>query len=334
MIVSSPTELLFGDVYFRLDDLLPRHAVHLKLEGFNPGGSIKMKPAIHMIEDCERRAALRAGMTVVESSSGNLGLALSIVCLAKGYQFICVSDPNISPQTKRLMEAYGAQVKIVNEHDENGGYLGSRIALIKEMLKTRSDIVWLNQYANEANKDAHFKWTAPEILKQFPTLNYLFIGAGTTGTLMGCAEFIRAHSPGTRIIAVDSVGSVTFGGEPGKRYIPGLGTSRRPELVDPSLPDHIIMIPEIETLRMCRWMAQRHGLLVGGSTGTVLCGVRRHVKMLGAEATIVAISPDFGDRYIDTLYSDAWVAQRFDNHEAETPMGPASQHARGAVAAV
>lgn len=218
----SPLDALLGDIFVGITGIGPNLTVQLKIEGFNMAGSIKLKPAIQMVEDLEYQGRLTPGKRIIESSSGNLGVALSLVGLVKGYPFTCISDPNISPQNRRLIEAYGGRIIVVTRTDANGGYLNTRIALIQDMLATDSDLIWVNQYANPANKAAHIRWTAPEILRAFPNVDLLFIGAGTTGTLMGCAQHVRRAAPWVKIIAVDSEGSVTFGFPPGKRYIPGL----------------------------------------------------------------------------------------------------------------
>ena len=311
MIFRSSLELRFSDVFFEMRDILPHAPVYVKLEGFNVGRSIKLKPALHIIEDLEKRGVLRPGSRVVESSSGNLGVALSIVCSVKGYPFTCISDPNINKQTRRLIEVNGGNLVIIDKRDANGGFLNTRIELIERMLAEDRDLVWINQYANPANKGAHAKMTAPEILRAFPDLDYLFIAAGSTGTLMGCTEFFRQREVQTQIIAVDSVGSVTFGHAAGPRYIPGAGTSRKPELLDICDVDEVLMIPEHETVLMCHRVRQAHGLLVGGSTGTVLCGVKRLADRIGPDAKVVAISPDFGDSYADTIYNEEWVLEHF-----------------------
>jgi 2,3-diaminopropionate biosynthesis protein SbnA len=307
----SPLDALLGDIFVGVTGIVPSLTVQLKIEGFNMAGSIKLKPAIQMVEDLEYRGLLRPGKRVVESSSGNLGVALSLVCLVKGYAFTCVSDPNISDQNRRLIEAYGGRIVIVTQRDTNGGFLNTRIALIEDMLAADPDLLWVNQYANPANKAAHIRWTAPEILRAFPNLEFLFVGAGTTGTLMGCAEYIRRAAPWVKIVAVDTEGSVTFGFPPGKRYIPGLGTSRVPELADRSLIDDIVMVPEAETIDLCRWLVRDQGWLVGGSTGTVLAGIRRWSNRIRPGSTVVAISPDFGERYLDLIYNDEWVESHF-----------------------
>ncbi|MGO7172145.1 2,3-diaminopropionate biosynthesis protein SbnA [Rhizobium leguminosarum] len=307
MRIQSPLELLLGKVFITVPELVPQADVHLKLEGLNMAGSIKLKPAIHMIEELERQSVLQPGKKVIESSSGNLGVALSLVCSKKGYPFVCVSDPNLTSDNKRLIEAYGGEVIIANQRDPNHGYLHSRLAIIARLIEEDPSFIWTNQYANKSNSGAHMRWTGQEILEEFPDLDILVIGAGTTGTLMGCAEYIRGAAPKVRIFAVDAEGSVTFGYPAGKRVIPGLGTSRQPELVDPSLIDDVLVIREAETVSMCHWLLKRHQWLLGGSTGTVLAGVRRLSPLIKPSDTVVAISPDMGERYLDTIYNSEWL---------------------------
>lgn len=283
----------------------------LKLESMNPSGSVKLKAAKSMIAAAERMGHINSNTMLIESSSGSLGVALSMIAAEQGYHFTCVVDPNVSEQNLRLIKTFGAKVVQVTEKDENGGYLGTRIRYIKERTQQDPNTLWLNQYANPENPGAHFRETAPGIANAFPRLDYLFIGAGTTGTLMGCLKYFSLYRPKVKIVAVDSVGSVTFGEPAGKRFIPGLGTSRRPEIFDPQGIFAYEMIPEIATVRMCRHLAKAEGILVGGSTGTTLAGVAAWRSRIPEDAVVVAISPDLGDRYLDTIYNDEWVTQKF-----------------------
>ena len=167
--------------------------------------------------------------------------------------------------------------------------------------------MWLNQYTNHANWKAHYRTTAPAIAREFPRLDVLFVGAGTCGTLMGCARYFREHDQRVRIVAVDSVGSVTFGGPPGRRMIPGLGTSVRPPMLDESLVDEVVWVEEPDTIRACHRMA-RSGFLFGGSTGTVVSGAISWLDLYDKrELTAVAIAPDLGERYLDTVYQSNWL---------------------------
>ncbi|AJT63003.1 putative siderophore biosynthesis protein SbnA [Streptomyces lydicus] len=317
MLYRNAHELVLDSVFLDLDGFIPHIDLKLKIEGLNPAGSIKIKAAVGLIEDAERKGLLEPGGRIIESSSGNLGIALSSVSAARGYSFICVADPNTSRQSIGLMEAFGADVVVVTERDANGGYLQTRIDYIHERLREDSSLVWPNQYANPANPRAHYERTAAAIVEQGWGIDHLFIGAGTTGTLMGCTDYFREHSPNTRITGVDSVGSVTFGEPAGRRHIPGLGTSRRPEIFRPGRVDEVILIPEFEAVRMCRRLAAERGIALGGSTGSVLAAIERNTDRIEPGACVVAIAPDIGDRYLDTIYDDVWVYERFGRLDSD-----------------
>ena len=308
MIIESPLQLIFRDLFYRLPAFAGRHDVFLKLEGFNITGSIKIKTALGLVEDLEQRGIARPNETVlVESSSGNLGLALSLICAIKGFKFICVTDPNANRATIRGMELYGAKVIVVEARDTPGGYLGSRLKKIDQILQSDPNAVWLNQYANIANMNVHAEQTANEIAREFDKVDWVFVGTGTTGTLAGISERLHAEFPKIKVVAVEPAGSVTFGGAPGKRNIPGIGTSMRPKLADLAKPDRIVVVNEEKTVEACRSFVRDHHLLVGGSTGTVLAAVQQLVPEFTPGDTIVAISPDLGENYFDTVYNPAWV---------------------------
>jgi N-(2-amino-2-carboxyethyl)-L-glutamate synthase len=308
MIIESPLQLIFRDLFYRLPAFAGSHDVFLKLEGFNVTGSIKIKTAIGLVEDLEQRGVARPGETVlVESSSGNLGLALSLVCAIKGYEFICVTDPNANRATKRGMELHGAKVIVVEDRDSAGGYLGSRLKKIDEILQSNPNAVWLNQYANIANKNVHAEQTANEIAREFDKVDWIFVGTGTTGTLAGISERLRQVFPRIKVVAVEPVGSVTFGGVPGRRNIPGIGTSVRPKLADLAKPDRIVAVNEESTIEACLSFVRDHHLPLGGSSGTVLAAVKRLAPDFRRGDIIVAISADLGEKYLDTLYDPAWA---------------------------
>jgi 2,3-diaminopropionate biosynthesis protein SbnA len=308
MIIESPLDIIFRDLFYRLRSFARGHDVFLKLEGFNVSGSIKVKTAIGLIEDLERRGIVRPHETViVESSSGNLGIALSLVCAIKGYKFICVTDSNSTHANIRGMELYGATVLVVNDRDADGGFLTHRFRAIDDILQSEPNAVWLNQYDNIANKNVHAAETANEIANEFEKVDWIFVGAGTTGTLAGISERLGHEFPKIKIVAVEPAGSVTFGGSPGTRNIPGIGTSLRPKLADLSNPDRIIAIDEATTVETCLSFVRDYHLLVGGSTGTVLAAVQKLASEFTPGDTIVAISADLGDKYLDTVYNPVWV---------------------------
>src|ERR687891_290815 len=237
-IVSAPQDFNEDELYVDLLSILGRR-LFLKCEGFNFAGSIKVKAATEMVEAAERDGSLTPGSILVESSSGNLGVALAMIAASKGYRFLCVTDSRCNQGTRQLMEALGSKVHVITiaTSDSGGGLLGARIDYIRALCASDDRYVWLNQYANPGNWRAHYRTTAPAIVRQFPSLDVLFVGAGTTGTLMGCARWFREWHRPVRIVAVDSVGSVTFGGPPARRMIPGLGAGIRPELLDESFID-------------------------------------------------------------------------------------------------
>jgi cysteine synthase A len=302
--------LFSDDVFVDLRAVLGVPVV-VKCESFNFAGSVKLKAASWMVGAAKDAGVLTSGSVIVESSSGNLGVALSVVCASEGFGFVCVTDPRSSAQNRKLIEATGGRVVLVTEPDANHGFLASRIRTVRQLCAADPRFVWLNQYANEHNWRAHYGSTAPAIVRRCPELDILFVGAGTTGTLMGCAYYLRDIGHPARVVAVDSVGSVTFGGPAGPRFIPGLGTSRRPELLDESVVDEVVHVEEADAIRMCRTLA-RSGFLFGGSTGTVLSGAKRWLDAAGRpDLNAVAIAPDLGERYLDTVYDDAWVVEHY-----------------------
>ncbi|WP_326750691.1 2,3-diaminopropionate biosynthesis protein SbnA [Streptomyces hirsutus] len=315
-VISAAHELLDGDVYIDLRTSLGL-PLHLKCEGFNFAGSIKIQPAVRMVEAAQRDGLIGPDSVLIESSSGNLGVALAVIAASKGMKFICVTDPHCNPATTALIRAFGAEVVVVDDPDASGSYLAARKAYVRSSCARNPHHVWLNQYENPANWIAHYENTAALLAKDFPDLDTLFIGTGTGGTLMGCARYFREHRPEIRIIAVDSMGSVSFAGAPGPRHIPGLGASAPMPLIDPALVDEVIRIHEVDTIHTCRRLAAR-GLLLGGSSGTVITAAAQwFAHHGGATRTAVAIAPDLGERYLNTIYNDTWVGHYYSQDDLD-----------------
>ncbi|MCX4515562.1 2,3-diaminopropionate biosynthesis protein SbnA [Streptomyces sp. NBC_01619] len=326
-VISTPQAFNEDDLYVDLEAMFG-HSLFLKCEGFNFAGSIKLKAAGEMIEAAERDGLLTKDSILIESSSGNLGVALSMIAASKGYRFLCVTDSRCNLSTRLLMEALGSQVHVITEPGESG-FLGARIDHVRARVASDERYVWLNQYANPHNHLAHYRRTAPAIARQFPDLDVLFVGAGTTGTLMGCARYFREWHRPVHIVAVDSAGSVTFGGPTGRRMIPGLGTSVRPPLLDTSYVDEVIRVEEADTIRTCHHLARR-GFLFGGSTGTVVSGAMNWLaRHPGDSPTAVAIAPDLGERYLETIYQTNWVQDLYgdDVLPHQQPTTPAARTA-------
>ncbi|MCS0636858.1 2,3-diaminopropionate biosynthesis protein SbnA [Streptomyces sp. LP05-1] len=330
-VISVPHDFNEEDLYIDLRPLTG-HSLYLKCEGFNFAGSIKLKAAAEMVAQAERQGRLVAGSVLVESSSGNLGVALAMIAASEGYGFVCVTDARCNLATRLMMEAMGARVHVVSQPDPEGGLLGARLAYVRRLCAADPRHVWLSQYTNPGNWQAHYRSTAPAIARAFPRLDVLFVGAGTTGTLMGCARFFKdRHSP-VRVVAVDTMGSVTFGGPPGRRMIPGLGMAVPPPLLDVSYVDEVVRVAEAETVRTCRQLARR-GFVFGGSTGTVVRGAADWLARHGARGlTSVAISPDLGERYLDTVYQANWVEALYGPEALDTAPPPGAENPGGAPA--
>jgi len=305
-VVSVPQAFNEDNLFVDLNGIFG-HSLFLKCEGFNFAGSIKLKAATEMVEAAERDGMLTPDSVLIESSSGNLGVALSMIAASKGYRFICVTDPRCNLSTRLLMEALGSEVHVITEPDPVDGFLGARLAYVKARCAVDDRYVWLNQYGNQGNWRSHYRTTAPAIAREFPQLDVLFVGAGTTGTLMGCARWFRRWHRPVRIVAIDTAGSVIFGGPAGRRMIPGLGMTVRPPLLDESYVDEVIQVEEAEAIRTCHQLARR-GFLFGGSTGTVVSGATSWLAGHDAgNLTAVAIAPDLGERYLDTVYQTNWI---------------------------
>ncbi|MDF1827138.1 MAG: 2,3-diaminopropionate biosynthesis protein SbnA [Legionellaceae bacterium] len=311
MIYQAIEDIILDDIFFKASSYCHKIDIHIKLEGFNIPGSIKLKPAKFMIEHAEKENILTPQSKIIESSSGNLGVALSHICASKNYPFTCVTDVKATDQNIQIMKALGANVVIIDELDENLGYVGSRLKYIQQQLELDKNLVWLNQYNNIQNVESHYQLTAKAILKEFDSVDFLFVGAGTSGTLMGCIKRFKEKSPHTRIIAVDTTGSLNFSETPAKRYLPGLGSSSYPEILDLGLIDEFILIDEIDAIKHCKYLTQRYGILAGASTGSVLAAIEHYAPYINPANTVVTLCSDWGRSYLDTVYNETWVTHTF-----------------------
>ena len=294
---------VMGEIDFRL---------YAKMESLNPGGSMKDRAALSIIERAMQTGELRPGTTVIESSSGNMGIGLAQACSYHGLRFICVVDPKTTAQNIRLLETYGAEVDLVVEPDPTTGeFLQARLNRVRELLRVTERSFWPNQYANAFNPRAHHQTMREIAVSLGRDVDYLFCATSTCGTMRGCAEYIREHNMRTKVFAVDACGSVIFGGAKGKRLIPGHGAAVRPGLYADDLAARCIHVSDLDCVVGCRRLALREAILAGGSSGAVLMAVEKIRHEIPSGATCALILADRGERYLDTIYSDEWVQTHF-----------------------
>ncbi|SDS17289.1 cysteine synthase A [Brevibacterium sandarakinum] len=287
----------------------PSREVLAKLEMLNPAGSMKDRPARFIIEQGLSSGLLRPGMRLVESTSGNLGIALATMAKLNGLKFTAVVDPKTTPTNFQLLTTVGADIELVTELDANGGYLDSRVRRAQELAASDPDTVWVNQYANELNWRAYHETAGQEILDAIEEpVDYLVAAVSTTGSILGLARRLRSKFPNMQVVAVDAVGSVIFGAPPASREIPGYGASRVPELFSPSEIDDVIHVDDASAAQGCRHLVATEGVLGGGSSGAVVAALQELLPRTPVGSRIVTVLPDRGERYLDMVYDDDWVA--------------------------
>jgi cysteine synthase A len=303
----------------RLRRFLPaaRFTLYAKFEALNPGGSIKDRPAVRILEEALKSGAIGPGSVVVESSSGNMGIGLAQACRYHGLRFLCVVDPKTSSQNLDILRAYGAEVDYVREPDpETGEFLPARLNRVRQLLALNPGYFWTNQYGNHENSGAHYHTTMAEIAAALDgKVDLLLVPTSTCGTIRGCAEYARAHGLPTRVVAVDAVGSLIFTDQKAQRWIPGLGAGVRPPLCDLSLIDEYVLVDDRDCVRGCRRLVEREAILAGGSGGGVMAAVLKLQDRIPEGASCIAILPDRGERYLNTLYDDAWVREHLGEIE-------------------
>lgn len=304
MIIDKITDFQFLPVFARVSGIVPSNVeVILKLEGFNPGGSIKLKPALALVKDLEESGRLQPGSSLIDTTSGNMGIALSLVAKCKGYGFVCVCDEKITGHNRSLIKAYGAEIVILPRST-----LADRYQYIERRMARDGRLVWTRQFQNPVNPASHETITATEILDAIPRVDHLFIGVGTGGTLAGCSKVFSERSTHTRIVAVDVEGSHHFNSHPSPvvRRIPGIGASQRSPFLDTIRVDKVVVVPESSTVRACRMLRDKTGWLLGGSSGSVFSAVLQSEEDFRAGDTVIAVCADFGERYLDSVYAEDW----------------------------
>jgi 2,3-diaminopropionate biosynthesis protein SbnA len=288
---------------------MPHVDLLAKLELQNPTGSTKDRAANFILDRILDAGQIRASTQIVESSSGNFGIALAAACRARGLSFTCVIDPFILPINEYLIRQLGGHTVKVTEPDPAGGYLQTRIARVKAICDAHRDSYWINQYGNELNGRA-YEALGRELCDAVERLDYVFVGVSSGGTIAGVSRYVKRRSPNTRVIAVDMRGSVIFGDRPRKRSIPGIGSSIVPPILSAAQIDEVVHVDERETILGCRELLAEHSLFCGGSSGSVLAAVKKYFagRKSRDAATVAAVLADRGDRYADSIYDDSWAA--------------------------
>lgn len=294
---------------------------YAKLEMFNLGGSMKDRAALNMVKGALEKGLIEPGSTVIESSSGNMGIGLAQACLHYGLKFICVVDARTNQANIQIMQAYGAQIELITETKPSQSLLEARLERVQELLRTIPGSFCCNQYTNPDNPGAH-RNTMKEIDEALNgKVDYLLCTTGTCGTIRGCYEYIKQHNLKTTIVAVDAVGSVIFGQKPGPRLVPGHGAALRPPLFKKDMADKVIHVDDSDCVAGCRRILAKEAILVGGSSGALISSVEKMRDEIPASANVVMVLADRGERYLSTIYNDNWVKEhnlvRGEEYESE-----------------
>ncbi|QUL99434.1 MAG: cysteine synthase A [Candidatus Fermentithermobacillus carboniphilus] len=273
-----------------------RAEILVKLESFNPGGSVKDRIALAMIEDAERKGILKPGSTIVEPTSGNTGIGLAMIAAARGYRLILTMPETMSIERRRLLKAYGAEIVLTP------GSLGMRGAVEKarEILEQHTDYFMPSQFENPANPAMHEKTTALEILEATGrNLDAFVAGVGTGGTITGVARVLKKEIPGVIVVAVEPAESpVLSGGKPGTHRIQGIGAGFVPKVLDLTLIDRIMQVKSDDAFEATRELARVEGILAGISSGAACVAALSIARELGQGKRVMAILPDTGERYL------------------------------------
>lgn len=286
--------------------------IFAKLEYGNFAGSIKSRPAFNILYKAISDGKIDEKSIVVESSSGNFAIALAMLCKLIGIRFIPVIDPNINPGYEKLLRYLCAEVIKVTEIDETGGYLLTRLARVSEIRNSGEHTFWPNQYGNPVNADTYYHYMAKEIADSFITLDYVFIGVSSCGTIAGLSKRLKKEFPTVKIIAIDVEGSVIFSNPPQKRFISGIGSSIVPPLINEAVIDEIIHLSQVDIIEGCRELVDEHMLFCGASSGASYSCIKRYFRdhpAFDKTPQVLFICPDSGDAYLDTVYDKQWCAK-------------------------
>ncbi len=311
-------------------------AVWAKLEASNPGGSSKDRPAARMLNDALADGRIAAGSTVIESSSGNMGVGLAQACRYHGLHLICVVDIRAHETNVRTLRALGADVRVVSCPDpQTGDLLAARLDLVARLVAATPGAFWPNQYANASNPAAHAEGTMREIDEALDgDVDYVFVATSTTGTLHGCSDYVRRQGRSTEIVAVDAIGSALFGGARADRRLPGFGAGIETELSRSAQFDLLVRVADLDCVIGCRRLVDREAIFAGGSSGAVASALATVAPQMPRGSRCALILPDGGTGYLRTVYDDEWVASTLGLTPADIAalVGPGPQRPRAPAA--
>ena len=298
--------------------------LYAKLEFSNPNGSTKDRSAFWILQQAIERGDVTEDTTIVESSSGNFAIAMAAFSHALGLAFIPVIDRNCNAPTEDYLRAMCTRVEKITEPDESGGYLGGRLARVRQIRDELPRAYWPNQYENGDSVAAYYRLTGDELCRALDRIDYVFVGVSTGGTIAGLSLRVKEAFPFATVVAVDSEGSAIFGGPAQQRRIPGLGSSIVPPLCSRAQIDDVVIVPERDAVAGCHELHQRYGLYAGGSTGSVYAAIRRYfgAHPVGeTRPTVVFLCADRGTAYADTIYNAAWVDEYLPIDDGQVSCG-------------
>ncbi|MBT3645266.1 MAG: cysteine synthase A [Gammaproteobacteria bacterium] len=283
----------------RLNKMAPAgQTIYAKIEAFNPMASVKDRLAIAIIEDAERRGTIKPGQTVIEATSGNTGIALAMVCAAKGYPFVATMVETFSIERRKIMKALGARVILTPAAERGSGMVARAEALAKQ-----HGWFMTSQFENPANPAYHRNTTAPEILRDFAghELDYFVSGWGTGGTMTGTGQVLKVARPGIKIIGVEPQEAALLSGNPWSPHkIQGWTPDFVPEILDPSVTDELVLVSDEESLETARDLARLEGIFCGISCGATMAGALKIAAEVAPGQTFCVMLPDTGERYLST----------------------------------
>ncbi len=300
MKANNILETIGNTSHLKINRLFPQdYEVWIKLERENPGGSIKDRIALNMVEDAEKKGILKPGMVIIEPTSGNTGIGLAMVAAVKGYRLILVMPESMSVERRKIMETYGADFELTPREKGMNGALARASELQKEIKGA-----WIpSQFENDANVDIHRRATAREIINDFPEgIDYLITGVGTGGHITGTTEILKSVFADMQTFAVEPAESpVISGGDPGPHGLQGIGAGFIPKVLDTSLLDGTISVEKDVAFEYLGKAAREEGLLIGISSGATLAAIARKIPELPAGSRILGFCYDSGERYLSLL---------------------------------